>query len=138
MDCESEFDLEGEVLEFLLAWSSTSPDVDTPRPVVLCPPLPVDRLQARFDPPCPLERGFAFAKMPCRSRGKRGSQSAVGRTYRDRDAFHPYYNGIRRQGSMSALAPYYSSYAAELKATARTKYLNLKEGMDRVWGANKS
>lgn len=90
MVSESVIDLEGEVLEFLVTWSSTFPDVHTPGRV-LCPPDPADLVQARLDPPCPLHRGFAFVETPCTSGGRRGSKSAVGRTYRYKGALHPHY-----------------------------------------------
>ena len=134
MVADSVVDLEREVEEFLLTWSSSTPTEEgiVPRdPGTPCSAQGGDSSQQIIDMVEQLPPDDAEVRPEHRMgrRHRRGGalQRDTGR------ASHPYRVRERSVVRASALRAYGGSYAAELKATWPARYWKVKESMDKLW-----
>lgn len=132
MEANSVVDLESEVEELLLAWSSSTPKDNDIRPegsrgrgtvpAVDSPPRTGDEAKRNTSRPSVLA--------PTQQVGQRHLQERV----RLRDTVgrcHPYGGATRLPRLPSPSKTYKGSYVAELKAIWPARYWKLKDSMDR-------
>ena len=132
MDANSVVDLEREVEEFLLIWSSCTPDEEEKvrhDSGVLATPPPVNtpprtRVMAGRAAPSPSEVSVEHQvqrrprAVGLRHIGQQCEPYRVGQHHLRRPTLHRGYSGF---------------YIAELKATWPARYWKLKGSMDRIW-----
>ena len=133
MEADSVVDLESEVEEFLLNWSSSTPEDDEVLPEGSGGPVTAPVVDNS------LRRGeFAGRATSTPSRvalydhvGQREVQGVRLRNTGGR--YHPYRCGTRPRRRSPVLKPFGGSYMEELKVTWPARYLKLKDSMDHIW-----
>ena len=131
MDGDSVVDLEREVEEFLLTWSSSTPTEDEMVPKD--PVVPAAAHQMHTFPRTTVIAGPASspsqAAMDTEVQRYRGALG-VRHSARERHRYRDGRRGLRRP---APLQPFHGSYVAELRATWPARYWKLKGSMDRIW-----
>ena len=134
MEADSVVDLESEVEELLLKWSSSTPEDEEVLPEGSGARVTVavaDNSPGRGDfagRASSTPTSFAMDDQV----GQREVQEGV-RVRNTGGRYHPYRCGIRLRRQSPALKAIGGSYMAELKVTWPARYLKLKDTMDRIW-----
>lgn len=134
MDVDSVVDLEREVEEILVMWSSS-----TPVEGEILPRVPVTPSIAQGGVSSHQIRDMA-GRIPSNDANVRTDEQ-VGELHRRREArargtrrdIHPYSVGVRRLIRPPPPRTHGGSYVEELKASWPARYWRLKESMDMVW-----
>ena len=134
MGGDSVVDLEREVEEFLLSWSSSTPTDDDILPQDSAPPITAQREDTSNRTEVIAERVASDpSRVSMEQQGRRRDlHRSEGLRHIRRDC-HPYKDGGLGRRRPTPQQTYHDSYVAELKATWPARYRKLKESMDRIW-----